>query len=532
MAAIKTSTSSKNRTDHTSLPHIEWIPIGELHPNPRNARTHSPKQIRRIATSIRKFGFLNPVLVDDANMVLAGHGRLEAVRLEGLDHVPVIRFGHLTAAQKRAYLIADNKIAEQAGWDREMLAIELGELIELLPAESFDVSLTGFEAPEIDLLLADMASSGPAPEDILPALTANPTTRDGDFWQLGKHRLLCGDARKPDDFARLMDGKSAAAVFCDPPFNVKMSSIGGRGRVRHPEFAFASGEMSQPQFRKFLTDTLGNGVDASVDGAVHYVCMDWRHISDLIDVGRELYGTMLNLVVWNKSNAGQGSFYRSQHELIGVFRVGDHPNRNNVELGRFGRNRSNVWTYAGVNTFGRGRMEALTAHPTVKPVALVADALLDCTARGDIVLDQFAGSGTTILAADKVGRIGFGIEYEPGYVDVAIKRWQKATKLEATLVGDGRSFEEISAARIKCGGWRCLNGKTQNQPTTMSAIAGHRRPRSSLRAKAATPKDGRRAAGPSAQSYRISSNRKVSVTDNGKTRRTPCTGSDAPPTSQ
>jgi DNA modification methylase len=174
--------------------------------------------------------------------------------------------------------------------------------------------------------------------------------------------------------------------------------------------------------------------------------MDWRHIGDLIDVGRKLYGDMLNLVVW-KSNAGQGSFYRSQHELIGVFRVGGHPHRNNVELGRFGRNRSNVWTYAGVNTFGRGRMEALAAHPTVKPVSLVADALLDCTGRGDVALDQFAGSGTIILAAEKVGRIGFGVEYEPGYVDVAIKRWQKSTKLEATLAGDGRSFEEIGAAR-------------------------------------------------------------------------------------
>jgi DNA modification methylase len=173
----------------------------------------------------------------------------------------------------------------------------------------------------------------------------------------------------------------------------------------------------------------------------------WRHISDLIDRGRKLYGAMLNLVVWNKSNAGQGSFYRSQYELVGVFRVGGHPHRNNVELGRFGRNRSNVWTYAGVNTFGRGRTEALAAHPTVKPVALVADALLDCTARGDVVLDQFAGSGTTILAAEKVGRVGFGIEYEPGYVEVAVKRWQGSTKLEATLADDGRSFEEISAAR-------------------------------------------------------------------------------------
>jgi DNA modification methylase len=244
-----------------------------------------------------------------------------------------------------------------------------------------------------------------------------------------------------------MNGTLAAAVFCDAPYNLKANTIGGRGRVQHPNFSFASGEMSQKQFRAFLTKTLGNGVRVSAEGAVHFVFMDWRHISDLIDVGRDIYDAMLNLVVWNKSNAGQGSFYRSQHELIGVFRVGGHPHRNNIELGRFGRNRSNVWTYAGVNTFGRGRTEALAAHPTVKPVALVADALLDCTARGEVVLDQFVGSGTTILAAEKVGRIGFGIEYEPGYVDVAINRWQASTKLEATLSDDGRTFEEICAAR-------------------------------------------------------------------------------------
>jgi DNA modification methylase len=197
----------------------------------------------------------------------------------------------------------------------------------------------------------------------------------------------------------------------------------------------------------FLSQTLSNGVRVSAQGAVHYICIDWRHISELIEAGRDLYGDLLNLIVWVKSNAGQGSFYRSQHEFIGVFRVGEEPHRNNIELGRFGRNRSNVWIYAGVNTFGKGRMEALAAHPTVKPVALVADALLDCTARGDVVLDQFMGSGTTILAAEKVARVAIGIEYEPRYVDVAILRWQRMTKLEAILAGDGRSFEDMGATR-------------------------------------------------------------------------------------
>jgi DNA modification methylase len=431
---------------------VQWLPIGLLRPNPKNPRTHSRRQIRQLAATIRKLGFINPVIVDGDRMILAGHGRVEAARLAGLTEVPVIQLDHLTAAQRRAYLISDNRIAEQAGWDRELLAIELGELMDLLPAEGLDISLTGFETSEIDLLLSDMASPPQAPEDMLPTLatTNEAVTQRGDLWLCGKHRLLCGDARQPRDFARLMNGTRAAAVFTDPPYNLRVRSIGGRGKNRHPEFAFASGEMLPGQYRAFLTQTLGNGVRVSSDGAVHFVCMDWRHIADLIEVGcGGLYGEMLNLAVWNKSNAGQGSFYRSQHELICVFRVGDQAHRNNVELGRFGRNRSNVWTYAGVNSFGSDRDETLATHPTVKPVALVADALLDCTARGDVVLDQFAGSGTQLLAAEKVGRIAYAMEFEARYVDAGVLRWQRLTKRDAILAGDGRTFEEINAVRRK-----------------------------------------------------------------------------------
>jgi DNA modification methylase len=431
---------------------VQQLPIGMLRPNPKNPRTHSRRQIRQLAANIRKLGFINPVIVDSNQMILAGHGRVEAARLAGLTDVSVIQLDHLTATQRRAYLIADNRIAEQAGWDRSLLAVELGELADLMPAEGLDISLTGFETAEIDLLLSDMASFSRAPEDMLPTLpTPNEAaTRRGDLWLAGKHRLLCGDARQPPDFTRLMEGALAAAVFTDPPYNRPARSIGGRGKNHHPEFAFASGEMLPAQFRAFLAQTLRNGVGVSVDGAVHFVCMDWRHIADLIEVGcGGLYGEMLNLVVWNKSNAGQGSFYRSQHELICVFRVGDQSHRNNIELGRFGRNRSNVWTYGGCSSFGSVRDEALSIHPTVKPVALVADALLDCTARGDVVLDQFAGSGTLLLAAEKVGRVAYAMEFEPRYVDAGILRWQRLTKREAILAGDGRTFEEVSAARKK-----------------------------------------------------------------------------------
>jgi DNA modification methylase len=446
MAATKPKASSSDGPALEGSPQIQWVPIWTLRPNPRNARTHSKKQLRLIAESIRAFGFINPVIVDSDNTVLAGHGRLEAARLAGLTHVPVIRFDHLTPAQKRAYLIADNKIAEKAGWDFELLAPELGELIDLLPTEGLDVCLTGFEPAEIDLLFADRAP-GPDPEDVVPPLPRKAATRPGDLWRLGKNWLLCADARKAENFDRLMNGVAAAANFTDPPYNLRVRAIGSRGRFRHSEFAFGSGEMHPAQYRRFLRETLGNGVQVSAQGAVHYVCIDWRHIADLIEVGRELYGDILNVVVWAKTNSGQGSFYRSQHELIAVFRVGAGPYRNNVELGRFGRNRSNVWTYPGVNTFSRERMEALATHPTIKPVALVADALLDCTAKGEAVLDQFVGSGTTILAAEKVGRIAYAMEFEPKYVDAAIGRWQQMTKLEATLADDGRTFEEIAAAR-------------------------------------------------------------------------------------
>jgi DNA modification methylase len=450
------------RLNIVDLPTIERLPLAALRPNPKNARTHSKKQLKLLQASIQSFGQTKPVIADDNNTILAGHGFVEAARLAGLTAVSVIRFSHLTEAQKRAYLVADNKIAAEAGWNREMLALELPELAELLPNEGLDVSLTGFETAEIDLLLADMASHNNETGDELPPAPEIPTSQRGDVWALGKHRLACADAREADSFRRLMNGTLATACFCDPPFNVRVRSIGGRGKHRHPEFAFASGEMRPNQFKTFLSEALSNGIRVSTEHAVHFVCMDWRHIDALVKVGREIYDDMLNLVVWNKTNAGQGSFYRSQHELIAVFKVGGKAHRNNIELGRFGRNRSNVWTYAGANSFGQDRMKALASHPTVKPTALVVDALLDCTSRGDVVLDQFAGSGTIFLAAEKIGRVARGIEIEPRYVDVAILRWQEFTKHEAVLEGDGRTFEEIRQHRAKNNAKESLDRLTQS----------------------------------------------------------------------
>ena len=423
---------------------IEFVHVDTLRPNPRNAHTHSKKQTHQIADSIVACGFATPVLIDENSMLLAGHGRLEAAKLLGLERIPAIRLHGLSEAQKRVLLIADNKIADNAGWDFERLAIELPELAELLIAENLDISITGFEPAEIDQLVSDFEDDTADPADDIQTdwLSLAPVSRPGDLWQLGSHRLLCGDAREPANLDRLLGDEQAAMAFLDPPYNVKIASVVGRGRIKHDEFAMASGEMSRQEFVGFLSESLGNAATHSCAGAVHYVCIDWRHVGELGEAGQQTYGEMLNLVVWVKSNAGQGSFYRSQHELIGVFQVGDAPHLNNVELGRHGRSRSNVWRYAGVNSFRAGRMDELRAHPTVKPVALVADAMKDCTRRRDIVLDTFCGSGTTLMAAERVGRRAYAMELEPRYIDIAIRRWQAFTRRDAIHIETGSTFDE------------------------------------------------------------------------------------------
>ncbi len=427
---------------------IKYIAIDELKPHPGNARVHSRKQLGQIAASIKAFGFRVPVLIDENGTLLAGHGRLAAAKLLGMTEVPAVMVEGLSAAKKRAFMLADNKLVENAGWSREVLAAELPALAELLVEDSLEIAITGFEPVEIDQLMTDFEPDATDPaDDVDPSWeTEAPLTKAGDLWLLGKHRLLCGDARNATDLARLMGSERAGMAFLDPPYNVRVRDIVGRGNVKHKEFAMGSGEMSREAFTEFLKTTLGAAASMSRDGALHYVCMDWRHIGELLEAGRTVFGEPLNLAVWVKTNAGQGSFYRSQHELIGIFRVGKGPHMNNVELGRHGRSRSNVWRYAGVNTFRAGRMDDLRSHPTAKPIALVADAIKDCTKRGDIVLDTFCGSGTTLLAAERVGRRGYGVEYEPRFVDVAIRRWQAFTRKDAVHVASGSCFDELAAA--------------------------------------------------------------------------------------
>jgi DNA modification methylase len=430
---------------------VQALSISQIKLDWRNSRTHSAKQIRQIANSIAAFGFTHPLLVNEDGTLIAGEGRYKAAQLLGLAKVPAIVLAGLSPARQRALSIADNKIAENAGWDRERLAIEIPELAGLLEADGLDVSVLGFEPVELDQLVTDFEENAADPEDSTGStwLKDRAVSKPGDLWLLGPHRLLCGDARSAADIAHLMAHCRADMAFLDPPYNVRIGAVVGRGRTKHSEFAMASGEMSPADYVRFLGISLNAAASVSRVGALHYVCSDWRHIAELLAAAKPVYGETINIAVWVKSNAGQGSFYRSQHEFVGVFRVGEAPHLNNVELGRHGRSRSNVWHYPGVNSFRAGRMEELRSHPSAKPVALVADAIKDCTRRGDVVLDTFSGSGSTIMAAERVGRHAHALEIEPRFVDVAIRRWQTFTRRDARHAESGLSFDEIAAERSR-----------------------------------------------------------------------------------
>lgn len=426
---------------------IQWLPLRSLKPAKKNARTHSKKQIKQVANSIRQFDWTYPILVDEELRIICGHGRWEAAKQLGVKDVPVLVMRGLSDAEKRALALADNKIPANAGWDRKLLAEELGELASLLPECNLSLDITGFEPAEIDGLMTDFGDVDQDSADAPCVIAEQPISRRGDLWQLGKHRVLCANACDSAYWSTLMGSDRASVVIADPPYNLQISQTLGRGKIKHREFAVGSGEMSPAEFTDFLTSWMRLAVQFSHDGSLHYIFMDWRHMGEMQAAGHTVFGPLQNLVVWNKTNAGQGSFYRSQHELIFVHKNGDGPHLNNVDLGRHGRNRSNVWTYAGVNTFRKDRLDDLTLHPTAKPVALIADAIKDCTRRGDLVLDPFLGSGTTLLAAERVGRKAYGLEIDPLYVDAAIRRWQDVTRRDAILSATGQTFDEVTAER-------------------------------------------------------------------------------------
>ena len=436
------SNSPNRETAYAELPNITMRRVDKLIAHKNNARTHPPEQIRRIADSIGQLDFLEPVLVDAKGVIIAGHGRVEAAKLLEMTTVPTICIDHLTPEQIKAARITLNRLAELAGWDEDLLRIDLGELIEC----DFDVELTGFDTADIDILFQDSDAPDTDPTaDRLPDLdpAQPPVSKLGYRWLMDGHCLLCGDATEEEAFKTLMAGELAQMVITDPPYNVPIhGNVCGSGAIKHQEFPMASGEMSETKFTDFLSRSTGHLVAYSLGGSIHYLFMDWRHLPELYAATFPHYGRPKNLVVWNKDNAGMGTFYRSKHELVIVFKNGTAKHINNFELGQKGRYRSNVWNYPGQNSFHKGRQEELSLHPTVKPVAMIADAIRDCSKIGGIVLDCFGGSGTTIIAAEKTNRRAYVMELDPHYVDTAIRRWQAFTGKDAVLESTGCTFAE------------------------------------------------------------------------------------------
>ena len=440
---------SDRNTKGSNLPRRDLtptdFPVDDLKPLGREVRRHPKAQITKLARNLTEFGFVLPILVDQQNRVVAGSALVHAAKSLLMRHVPVITVTDLNESQLRALRISLNRLAEDADWIPTELRLEFEEICAL--DSGIDLTSTGFEMGEIDFYLHTEPVNDEPP--IEPPDRSRPSiTQLGDLWRLGPHRLLCGNALEDQSYHALLGTVRVRCVNTDLPYNLKLKgNVTGKGHVVHGEFAMASGEMDPPAFIAFLRTVFGHMTAHSTDGALHYLFMDWRHLLQLMTAAQDIYSELKNLCVWNKTNAGMGSFYRSKHELIAIYKFGSAPHINNIELGRFGRNRTNVWDYAGVNTFRPGRMEDLHAHPTVKPLQLVADAILDATHRGDAVLDPFVGSGTTLLACEQVGRVGYAMELDPHYVDVAVRRWQDATGQVAELEQSGESFAVVAERR-------------------------------------------------------------------------------------
>lgn len=422
---------------------VTYAPTQDIKPYKSNPKQHCEKQVTQIINSIKEFKFNNPILIDENNEIIAGHGRLLAAKHLGMAQVPVIRLTHLTEGQKRAYRITDNKLTENGQWDIDLLKLEFSELENL--NLDFNLDITGFDNIEIDNIL----NPAQADEKLnnIPFIEEKEIVSNlGDIWQLGEHRIICADALKTESFSALMGEEKADMVFTDPPYNVKIEGhVCGKGVNKHKEFTMANGELTENEFTKFLSQNFSLLKTFSKEGSLHYICMDWRHVGEMASAGK-IYDEFKNICVWNKTNAGMGSLYRSKHELIFLFKNGTAPHTNNVELGVHGRYRANVWDYAGVNSFGKNR-KFLKLHPTIKPVEMIWDAILDVSKRGDIVLDPFLGSGSTLIACEKSKRICRGIEFEPLYVDTTIRRWQELTGQKAVLKGNGKTYEALLAEK-------------------------------------------------------------------------------------
>lgn len=425
----------------------ETLPIGSVKGYAGNARKRSPRQRRVLMDSIREFGFASALVVDENSELIAGHGRWEAAKALGYEELPVIRVCGLSEVQKRALRLADNRLGELSSWNKELLKTELEAVIDC----SFDTDLTGFSRIEVDAMLT-IDGVDEDEEEPVPEPKAFVVSRLGDLWKLGQHRVFCGDSRQAASYAAVLCGGVAQQVITDIPYNLQIAgTVSGLGRIKHDEFEMASGEMTPEEFTAFITTVMTLARDASVDGSIHYWFCDWRIVADMITVGRRTYHELKNVAVWVKPNSGMGAFLRSQHELVVILKNGTKPHSNNVQLGKFGRNRSNVWIAEGANSFGRLRQDTLKDHPTPKSVRLIADAIRDTSQPNDMVLDPFGGSGSTLIAAHDIGRRAALIELSPKYVDVILRRYLQHAGEEPVLLPGGEPFSAVQLHRWNKG---------------------------------------------------------------------------------
>lgn len=436
-----------------SAPRVVFAQLAALTPLQGSPILYNEKHIAKAARFVAHFGVPVPLLVNGANQIVHGNLLWLAAKEVGLATVPVLQIDKLSAEEIELLRIGLNKLSDLKDWDRKAL----GEIFHDLSLKGLDISLdvSGFELPEIDILIHDASLGGEGDgknADAIPEPADLPVSKPGDLWKLGEHRLLCGNALQHDSYQQLMGERQAVLVFTDPPYNVRINGHVTRdSAIRRREFAMASGEMNESEFISFLTRVFRLLTFFSKDGSIHYVCMDWAHLFELLSAGKLTYSELKNLCIWNKNTGGMGSLYRSQHELVAVFKHGAAPHINNIELGKHGRYRTNVWNYPSANSFGRRGLEGdlFALHPTVKPVGLIMDALLDCSHRGGLVLDPFMGSGSSLIAAERTGRICYGIEIDPAYIDSAIRRWQNWTHKQAVLAETGQTFDDVAAMRAK-----------------------------------------------------------------------------------
>lgn len=412
---------------------VEMLAIGMIKPYSKNPRIHNAKQIEKIKNSIMQFGFTAPILVDKENNIVAGHARYEAMKMLNAVQIPTIQLENLTPEQIKAYRIADNRLAEDAQWDSDILKIEFKELLEL----DFDITDTGFEIPEIDSLTIELIgdeNKQDEDKEVYSLLDSIPQkVKKNDLWILGEHKIFCGDTLDPDSFKCLLMTEKAEIIVTDPPYNVKIKGhVCGNGKIQHTDFKMASGEMTESEFMDFTQKFMENLRESSTDGSLHYIFIDWRGLKTFLTAG-EQYDELKNICVWDKTTGGMGSLYRSQHEFVCVFKNGKNPHINNIQLGHNGRYRTNVWSVKGMNVQNKQAQELFKLHPTVKPVGLLSDILLDASSPGGIVLDCFGGSGSTLIACEKTKRKARLIELDEKYCNAIIYRWEKLTGRKAEL---------------------------------------------------------------------------------------------------